>query len=366
MFCCILSWTLACVTATDNVANEPAYLENGTPEVGGVRHLCLVYHGRAQRVPWTAEALLPYVTYVDERGKPVDWLFDSFLFIEFANDKGISLYHDTGKKPWPTADDWKWLADAWFRENTGLIGLERAMTTAGKALGETNRTANVVISVPLPQRSIRQFGPLLGQDKVLDFSKPEDRRQALAWYIDQIWSRYNESDLPHLRLVGFYWMSESIAVADHDLVEWLARYIHEKGVKFYWIPYFKAAGVEKWKDRGFDAMMLQPNHFFHEKSPASRLQDTATRARKIGSGVEMEFDSRALDSEIFREHFYDYLDAGAKHGWMTDSILGWYEGGGAIKKMLDEPDKGRPLYDALYRFVKGTYMPREPNRPSVP
>ena len=61
--------------------------------------------------------------------------------------------------------------------------------------------------------------------------------------------------------------------------------------------------------------------------------------------------------EIFREHFYNYLDAGVKYGWMTGSILGWYEGGGAIRLMLEQPDKGRPMYDALYHFVKGTYEP---------
>jgi hypothetical protein len=43
---------------------------------------------------------------------------------------------------------------------------------------------------------------------------------------------------------------------------------------------------------------------------------------------------------------------------MTHAVLGWYEGGGAIKQFLEQPEIGRPMYDALYRFVKGTYVPR--------
>lgn len=356
----LLPWMLICMFAPSAVAGEPGYLKPGTPEVGGVRHLCLIYHGRKSRVAWTREALLPYVAYVDRQGNPVDWLFDSFLFTEFAHDTGISFYHDTGKKPWPTVNDWQWLVDAWFRENTGLIGLERAMDSAGKVLKEPNRKANVVISVPLPQQSIREFGPLPGQNRVLDFSKLEDRQKALAWYVDCVSDRYAKGDYPHLRLLGFYWTSETMPDSDRALVKWFARYLHRKNAKFYWIPYFSAAGIEHWKDWGFDAVMLQPNHFFHAKSPASRLTDTAKRAMGAGLGVEMEFDGRALQSDIFREHFYNYLDAGAKYGWMTESVLGWYEGGGSIKMMLDRPDQGREMYDALYRFVKGAYAPTTP------
>ena len=322
-----------------------------------MRHLCLIYHGQARREKWTAEALLPYVAYVDEQGKPADWLFDSFLFLEFATDSGASLYHDNGKGPYPTLGDWQWLADAWFREDTGLVGLERATATAGAALGETDRKVGVVISVPLPQRSIHAFGPLPGGSRTLDFAVEEDRREALAWYVDTVSNRFQQEGYAHLKLLGFYWTAESIPDSDNGLVEWLAETIHAKKTKFYWIPYFNARGVEGWRERGFDAMMLQPNHFFHEESKPSRLADTARRAIAMGSGVEMEFDDRAYNSELFRGHFYDYLDAGAKYGWMKGAVQGWYEGGGTIKRMLAHPETGRALYDDLYRFIKGTYVP---------
>lgn len=43
-------------------------------------------------------------------------------------------------------------------------------------------------------------------------------------------------------------------------------------------------------------------------------------------------------------------------------MLGWYEGGGALGRMLEEGTAGRAMYDALYHFVKGNYTPRNPDR----
>ena len=121
----------------DKSAHEMTYLKPGTPEAGGIHHFCLIYHGQKRRIQWTRDALLPYVAYVDAAGKPKDWLFDSFLLIEYATDAGVSLYHDAPKAAKPNVADWQWLADCWFRETTGLAGLDAAVAEAGQALGET-------------------------------------------------------------------------------------------------------------------------------------------------------------------------------------------------------------------------------------
>ena len=44
---------------------------------------------------------------------------------------------------------------------------------------------------------------------------------------------------------------------------------------------------------------------------------------------------------------------------MTNSVLGWYEGGGTISMFLKDPAVGRKYYDDLYRFIKGTYLPEK-------
>ena len=109
-------------------------------------------------------------------------------------------------------------------------------------------------------------------------------------------------------------------------------------------------------------MMLQPNFFFEGNGGSGRLGRAADRAKRFGCGVEMEFDGRALSSDAHLQRFWDYLDAGVMYGWMRGSLVGWYEGGGALGALLKQPDKYRPLYDAVCQFVKGAYAPRNPER----
>lgn len=66
-----------------------------------------------------------------------------------------------------------------------------------------------------------------------------------------------------------------------------------------------------------------------------------------------------MTSDVFRDRFYDYLDAGVKYGWMKGSLLGWYDGGGAVRQFLEKPEIGRRFYEDLYRFIKGTYEPSQ-------
>jgi hypothetical protein len=333
------------------------YQAGGTPEVGGVRHLCLIYHGNDRRVTWTPEAMLPYVTYVDERGTPTDWFFDSLLFIEYANSRGVWFHHYLQGKPQATAEDWVWLADCWFRENSGLIGAERAVENAGKTLKQPDHTVNIVITMPVPLEPVKSFGPLPGIDRQLDFSKPADRQQALEWYIDRVTKTWATKHYKHLRLVGFYWTSETIGPADAALVKQTSDYLHARGYKLFWIPYFGAKGLDKWRERGIDAAMLQPNYFFPEKISPDRLTQAAERAAKAGCGIELEVDARAFESPEREERFWAYLDAGVKYGWMKHALLGYYEGGKMVKLFAETPGNGRAMYDALYRFVKGTYTP---------
>ena len=49
-----------------------SYQRPGTAEVGGIRQMCLIYHGNRRRLEWTPEMILPYVAHVDEQGRPTD------------------------------------------------------------------------------------------------------------------------------------------------------------------------------------------------------------------------------------------------------------------------------------------------------
>jgi len=335
-----------------------AYLPPGTPEVDGIHDLVLIYHGLKSRPIWNKQALLPYVAYVDEQGAPRDWLFDGFLFIEFATDDGIYIHHHLKDKRLPTIADWQWLADGWFRPGNGLDGLEEATAEAGAKLGQPDRISPVVITLPLPLSADEAFGPLPGETGKLNFSRLHDRQCALKWYIDRVRQQFQQRAYRHLKLAGFYWTPESIPPDDRELVTSASAYLRSVGLHHYWIPYHGATSIRQWRELGLAGMMIQPNYFFSTPPPAeNRFMITAKMARLVGGGIEMEFDGRALSSDDFHRRMLGYLDAGVYYGWMNDALLGWYEGGGALGKMAASPGRGRELYRQVYEFVKGTYQP---------
>ncbi len=358
---CCLCVSLGAVPMRDSAAaaDETNYLPPGTAEM---RHLCLLYHGQARRTAWTAENLRPYVACLNAEGQPVSWLFDSFLFIEFATDAGAQLYYYAPDKGRVNGADWVWLAESWFRAETGLIGLERCVAELGAALNDSDRRVNVVITLPVPLHQLTEFSGLPGVDASLDLSREEDRRRALTWYMNAVSERFAAADYRHLRLLGFYWTGESVSPEQHETVRWTADWLHVRDLRFFWIPYFTASGVEHWRELGFDAMMLQPNYFFDGDGGLNRLMLAARRARLLGSGVEMEFDGRVFTSDVHYQRYWDYLDAGAAYGWMTGAVQGWYEGGNALGRMMQEGERGRSMYEALCRFVQGAYIPHNPER----
>lgn len=351
-----LSLLAPCVAAAP--AQGLSYMTPGTEAVGGMEDMVLIYHGHERRVEWTAENLSPYVAWLNEDGQPVDWLFDSFLFIEFSTDDGTWLHHYREQTRLPTISDWIWMADGWFRPNDGIAGLEGAVARAADELGAPPAKRRVVIGMPLPLAEDHAFGPIPGEAETLDLARPEDAQRALAWYIDRVCEQWEAAEFEHLELVGFYWTAEGINAQYGPLARWTSDHLHDLDLKHVWIPYYGAAGYTSWQHFGFDAVMLQPNYFFtSEDRSVDWFRGHATRVQVAHTGVEVEFDTRALTDERFRRRFYDYLDAGVAYGWMKGALLGYYEGGRAVLDFYGGGAEGRKLYDDLYRFVRGMYEP---------
>jgi hypothetical protein len=345
----------------------PKYLPPG--EVAGLHDIVLIYHGGPKRPSWDAEHCLPYVARLDAEGTPQEWLFDGFLLIEFAAPDGTWLHAARKGARQATIADWQWLIDAWFRDTTGLAGLDQAVGRATQALGPPASPRQIIISLPAPLSAQTNFGTPPGAERSLDFSDEADRLAACRWYMDTVLQRWRATEHEHLRLAGFYWLAESISAEDRDLVKGVAGQVHELGLRFFWIPYFGAGGAPDWRELGFDAMMLQPNHFFQPKLSERRLTAAARRAQSWGSGIEIEFDARAMTDDVFRERLFAYLDAGVEYGWMDDALLGYYEGGGAIGEFYRHPE-ARELYDHVCDFVLGRYqssgLTELPPAPDVP
>ncbi|MHB8997692.1 MAG: DUF4855 domain-containing protein [Armatimonadota bacterium] len=350
--------TLGLLFALPLWAQPLGYLPAGTPEIDGIRHLALIYHGMKTRPVWNKQNLLPYVAYVNEQGEPQDWLFDAFLFIEFGMDDGVWIHHYQKDKRLPTVGDWTALSDGWFRAESGLIGLEQAVAEVAAKLNDPGHKVPVVITLPVPLTEDTAFGPLPGETETLNFTKVEDRQRALTWYIDQVVKRFADGDYPHLKLAGFYWTAETIPAEERPLVTWVSSHLKARQLNHYWIPYFGARGLREWRSLGFAGTMLQPNYFFSKETmPLNRFLIAAKLARLCGSGIEIEFDGRAVGDEEFYKRMLAYFDAGVYYGWMGKTMLGYYEGGGGVGQIATKPGRGRELYQKLYEFIKGTYKP---------
>jgi hypothetical protein len=180
----------------------------------------------------------------------------------------------------------------------------------------------------------------------------------MEWYIDEAVRRFRGVPHPELELWGFYWMNEDIQHQDAAIVQAAARGLHDRGLRFLWIPYYRAPGYAEWREFGFDVAILQPNYAFLEQHGgrirSDRLIETAAIAASLGMGVEVEAGS-ILDDPRARQMFREYLAFGG------DALCGYgrgskayYQGGEYFRELYlsDDPD-ALQLYREVADFVCG-------------
>ncbi len=254
--------------------------------------------------------------------------------------------------------DWQWLLDELFDPAHGVGQLESCVRQAARSLPDKDHRVNLVITIPMPMTAIKDFGAVEPGGRPLDFSRDADRWAAVQWYIRTALERWKKTEAPHVRLAGFYWLDERIQPPTRAVVRQTAGFLHSLGMKFYWIPFFGADGIQEWRQLGIDAAMLQPNYSTMANVPPSRLAEAARLARRFQMGVELELPYSARSDPERRARYRAYLDAGAKYGFMDHSILGYFQSVGLLREFAASSDPAvRDLYDQTYRFVKGTYRP---------
>lgn len=348
--------------------------EPDTPSVSGDKvpsDMVLIYGGSHHRTPlkWSGSYLKDYVIYTDKSGVK-HWLFDGFLCLEFmyvgvpSGDKTfITGYKYNGVAlPSATKVEWQALIDYYFEVDGGLNAIEKAVSLAADEIGEAPKTKiKVVIGVPEPITNERYadassstiyWGKIGRTD--MDFSSTADRLSACKWYVDEISTRFKESNFKYIDLVGFYWVAEK-ATQTRDLMSKLSDYLHTKDLTFNWIPYFNADGYAEWKSYGFDVAYLQPNYFFNEV-PDSRLDDACDNARRNGMGMEIEFDGNALEGNGANSgkgyKLRNYMDAFKRHGVWEKSPIAYYQGSWALKWLKNSSvAANNDLYHDFCEFV---------------
>lgn len=321
--------------------------EKAHTEITAPCDMVLMYGGGHHRSPyrWSQDYAKDYVTYTDRDGV-MHWLFDGFLFLEFmdAGTGGSGRTFITGYKhdgvylPSATKTEWEMLADYYFYPGTGLDAVENAVAEAAKTLGEPPVKRKVVIGIPEPivhQNSHESSG---GTDywgeidgKKLDFTSKNDRIAALVWFIDRVRENFSRKEYSYIDLSGFYWVAEK-ATQTADLMPVVAGYLNEMNYSFNWIPYFNADGATNWKSYGFNYAYLQPNYFFNNSVPYSRLSSACKLARTHGMDMEVEFDGNALVSNSPNgQRLRDYMEVMKNEGVWESSRLAYYQGSYALR-----------------------------------
>lgn len=343
--------------------------EKSRTEILDYSDMVLIYGGGRQRyIPnWDIDRFSSYVSYKDETGVE-SWFFDSYLFLEFAdygNGSNMVTYA-TGYKDPATGNyldsacksDWERLIDYYFLKDHNIAQLDAAVAAAAARIGQPVKKPRVVITIPEPitrQNAFVQNSPTVywGEidGKKLDFSENNDRVKACCWYIDRVRAMFNERGYKNIELAGFYWISEKSTHSSTILAS-VSEYLHKLNYSFNWIPFYTAEGYAQWEKWGFDYAFLQPNYFFNDATPVSRLDEACRMGLAAKMGMEMEFDDNALASFGRGYKLRNYMDAFRRHGVWENCRLAYYQGNNTVHSLKNSAnDEDRQLYHEFAKFV---------------
>ncbi|MDH7568679.1 MAG: DUF4855 domain-containing protein [Armatimonadota bacterium] len=336
------------------------YPPPGSPAAGGLRDVMLIYQGSRE---WTRDRFLPYVAYVDREGRPRAWFYDSFLFLQMGGSPSGADYMSG-----PTnRADWEHFLNTLFAPERGVLALSAAVDAVGEILRDSDHVCPVILMVPYPSPKVTDFGDVDGDGASEDLSQLAGRVKVIRWFLNNALHRWGITTPRRLRLWGFYWMNEGVGQSDAEVVRATAALVHERGVQFLWIPWFRAPGYTRWRDLGFDVAIIQPNYAFMDQTGSALLADqnrltiNALDAASLGMGVEIEAPYTLLTDPAARWVFRQYLNHGVDEldGTMRGSVRAHYQGYDAFAALAASTlSVNRALYDDLYAFARGRYQRR--------
>ena len=340
-----------------------------------ISDLALIYAGNTHRPSWTKDDLTPYVTHRYADGSE-DWFFDGFLFLEFSHGD-VQFQNGSGLNP-ATQSDWTWLLDQFFAPDMKLDALDKLISDKKQTLGEPPLRPKVVISCCAPSKnkngewSRSIWGTAYG--KSLRFISKNDRISAVKWYIDEILARWEAAGFKNIDLEGVYWIEEGL-FSNGDIMAEINDYIHSKGLRSYWIPYYSNNQKywSQWKDTyNFDMCYIQPNYAFLDNNgaekPFSLLTETVDAAKNYGMGLELEFETQAKSNALhevnptLHQHINDYMDVFDEKGVFDKAGIAYYSGTQGFIHMDKSTDPvDHATIDRMARFVAARQKARRDN-----
>ena len=326
------------------IAAAPCFAQSEFPQCD-VRDMALIYQGGTIRVDWTPDQIAPYVTHKFADGRE-EWLFDGFLFLEFKDGKGYTYSPGYDKKN-ATRKQWEWYLDRLFEPGKSLSALDSVIGEKKRELGDPGFRHKVTLTCFVPMPGQKDWGEVDG--RALDFDSLADKKTAAKWFLDQLTERFAKAGYDNLDLWGIYWIDEDM-VNTGDFPKEISEYVHGKGLKFVWIPYFRAEGHQRWRDLGFDIVYHQPNYMFTSNIPLSRLDEAIDIAQKYGMAMEFEADELTMvdDKTSHRARWTDYVEAFRRRGVFERSPLAYYLDNLILLDIVNNPTPAtRAMVDTL-------------------
>lgn len=346
----------------------------------GFSSTVIIYHGYWDNtmnydehyVKNTVKSLLPYVGYLTKSGELVDTMFDSVVFLLLQSRSpsgGKTIYFNSNDSSNALIkSDFDAFTSNLYEKGYNMDALNTAFGIVKKQLGlPADRRLSVSIQIPYVYKTTRPFGDIDGDGNDEPADTFEQRLAIYNYYIDKIIADFNGQGYENLSLTAFYQGCESVPVGmseeEFKLFRAVNDSIHAHGYRSTWIPCFLGTGFDKWRELGFDFAYLQPNYMFHDWK-AECLADFAEIIDKYGLGAEIEINHTcvAADHERFerdRQKYVDYLDYGARYGYMN-AATAYYQGAGPgsfYNAAVSGNAEAREVYDMTYRFIKGKYIP---------
>lgn len=351
--------------AIANFANQEQYFNTpgeimkiSDAKAGGAQNVLLVYEQSNNH--WKRSDALPYISYMSESFTPIDWFFDTFLFLGLTSGSGRSF----AVSPYADRSDWLWWLDRVFEENHAFDACEKTVDMIGNIFAENDHKIKVIAMIPYPNEDGNHpFDPtkpgMLNPYVAGEVAAVNNRIETVEWYVEEFERRWQAADFKNLELVGFYWLSENLDSRQFDTkyVPQIGDYLRSKSYRFYWIPWFLAPGYDMSFELGFDATFLQPNYMFVSNSSKSRLTKAAAEAKRLGIGLEIEADPSILRNQVARERYYDYLRAAVTYGYDKDGLIAFYQDASVFSfAAISEYPEVREIYDKTYDFVNGNFQ----------
>ncbi|MGE0352269.1 MAG: DUF4855 domain-containing protein [Gemmatimonadales bacterium] len=305
-----------------------------------------MYGADRRPISYSVDDCLRLVAGVDSAGRPTRWLSTGAIFLALYGKSRRAFTSWMPNALPATGADWEAYLDSMVARDGPLGRLDSAVQQAEAVLGRRPGGYEVAIMAPYPDPgsdTLRFSGTLY------DFHTGAGRAGAVRAYLRELVHRFPSAGFQRLQLRGVYWLREGIAPEDTSTVRATADVVHAAGLRFLWIPYFRARGIAGWRRLGFDEIWYQPNYFFHPEIGPARMDSAWANARRFGAGLEIELDRRLLTDTLFRHRLDPYLQLLEDHPEARAGSIAIYEGAGAL---IDLSRSRRAEDRALYeRFL---------------